>query len=204
MPLVWGFGILTVVLNLLGWWWVGLAAFAVTGAVTAFFRDPEREVPEGADLLISPADGRIVRIDDAASPEGRPEEPFRRVSIFMSPLNVHVNRIPWSGEVLSVTHKPGRFLAAYSDRAPFENERTEVVVRGSGGRVFVLVQIAGLLARRIVCHLSPGQSVERGARFGLIMFGSRVDVYLPLDAVVRVRLGENVKAGQSVLAEVPG
>lgn len=204
LPLIWGSGIVTLVLNLAGWWWIGLAALVLTFAVAAFFRDPERKIPEAANLLLSPADGRVVRIDEGVCPEGRPGESFRRVSIFMSPLDVHVNRIPWSGEVLSVSHKPGRFLAAYSDQAPFENERTEISLRDPRGRIFVFVQIAGLLARRIVCHLAPGQPVARGERFGLIMFGSRVDVYLPLETAVRVNLGERVRAGESALGEVPG
>jgi phosphatidylserine decarboxylase len=202
LPFIFGMGAVTLVLNLLGWWWSGLAALVATLAVAAFFRDPDREAPESPGLLLSPADGRVVRIDEGVSPEGRPGEQFSRVSIFMSPLNVHVNRIPWSGEVLSVKHTPGRFLAAYTERASFENERTEISLRDATGRVLVFVQIAGFLARRIVCHLLPGQSVERGTRFGLIMFGSRVDVYMPPEASVRVRIGDHVRAGVSVLGEL--
>ena len=202
LPLVYGLAAVTLVLNLLGWWWVGLVGLVLTFAVAAFFRDPERDVPEDGNLVVSPADGRIVSIAVDVSPEGFPGERSQRVSIFMSPLNVHVNRVPASGRVLSVRHTPGKFLAAFSDRASAENERNEVALRDSAGRLLVFTQIAGWLARRIVCHLSPGERVVQGSRYGLIMFGSRVDVYLPPTASLRVRLGDRVRAGADVLGEL--
>jgi len=176
----------------------------LTLAVASFFRDPEREVPEGENQVISPADGRVVAVDKEARVDSVPAEVFQRVAIFMSPANVHVNRVPVSGEVLSVQHTPGRFLAAYDERSSLENERNEVAVRDERGRPLVFVQVAGLLARRIVCHLRPGQKVEQGDRFGLIMFGSRVDVYVLPSAQIRVRVGERVRAGSGVLAEYEG
>jgi phosphatidylserine decarboxylase len=195
-------GIATLVANLLGYWWVGLLLLVLTLAVASFFRDPERVVPLG-DHVVSPADGRVVAVDREAHAETVAGETFQRVAIFMSPANVHVNRVPSSGEVVSVKHTSGRFLAAYDERSSMENERNEVVLRDLRGRLTVLVQVAGLLARRIVCNLHPGQRVEQGARFGLIMFGSRVDVYLPPSARVLVRVGDRVRAGSVVLAEYP-
>ena len=196
-----GLGVATLVADLLGLWWVGLFFLLLTLAVASFFRDPERAVPQGDDVVVSPADGRVVAIDGAAHAETLPGETFQRVAIFMSPANVHVNRVPVAGQVLSVTHTPGKFLAAYNERSSLENERNEVVVRDERGRALVFTQVAGLLARRIICYLRPGQRVEQGARFGLIMFGSRVDVYLPPAATVRVAVGDRVRAGSGVLAE---
>ncbi len=199
--MIFALGGATLVLNLIGWWWAGLVGLGVTLFVAAFFRDPEREVPEEENLIISPADGRVVAIDENQSPESMPGEKFRRVSIFMSPLNVHVNRVPASGRVVSIRHKPGKFLAAFSDRASAENERNEVLIRDASDRPLAFVQIAGWLARRIVCRLQPGQAVERGSRYGLIMFGSRVDVYVPPSALLRVQIGDRVHAGSDVIAE---
>jgi phosphatidylserine decarboxylase len=198
-----GLGVATLVADLLGFWWVGLFLLILTLAVAAFFRDPEREIPEGGDIVVSPADGRVVAIDRQAHAQTLPGETFQRVAIFMSPADVHVNRVPVGGQVLSVTHTPGRFLAAYDERSSLENERNEVVLRDERGRSLVFVQVAGLLARRIVCYLRPGQRVEQGARFGMIMFGSRVDIYLPLSATVRVTVGDRVHAGSAILAEYP-
>ena len=198
------YSLVTLVVFLAGFWWVGLFPLILTLAVASFFRDPEREVPEGENQVISPADGRVVAIDKEARVDSVPAEVFQRVAIFMSPANVHVNRVPVSGEVLSVQHTPGRFLAAYDERSSLENERNEVAVRDERGRPLVFVQVAGLLARRIVCHLRPGQKVEQGDRFGLIMFGSRVDVYVLPSAQIRVRVGERVRAGSGVLAEYEG
>ncbi|MGH7804114.1 MAG: phosphatidylserine decarboxylase family protein [Candidatus Binatia bacterium] len=201
-PLIFGSGVVALVLHLLAGWWAGLLALILTLFIASFFRDPEREIPEGEGLVVSPADGRVTAIDADRSPEGAPGEKFQRVSIFMSPLNVHVNRAPEDGTVVSVKHTPGRFVAAYDERASTENERNEVVMHDPKGRTLVFVQIAGLLARRIICRLSPGDRVARGERMGLIMFGSKVDVYLPASARVLVRVGERVRAGSHVLGEL--
>lgn len=176
----------------------------LTLGVAWFFRDPERDVPDGGDVVVSPADGRVVAVDAEARPETMPQESFRRVAIFMSPADVHVNRVPVSGEVVAVTHTPGRFLVAYDRRAALENERNEIALRDRRGRPLVFVQVAGRLARRIICRLRPGQQVEQGARFGLIMFGSRVDVYLPPAARILVSVGDRVRAGSGILAEYLG
>ncbi len=203
MPFVFALGASSLIADLLGWWWVGLALLGVTLFVASFFRDPEREIPKGENLVVSPADGKIVAIDPEESAESMPGETFQRVSIFMSPLNVHVNRIPARGEVVAVKHTPGRFLAAYDARAPRENERNEVALRHPKGYALVFTQVAGMLARRIVCTLRPGQAVEPGERYGLIMFGSRVDVYLPKPATLKVQVGNRIRAGSDVLAELP-
>ena len=162
-----------------------------------FFRDPVRVPPDGDGLVVSPADGRVVAVAEDRGVDG----PATRVSIFMSPLDVHVNRMPVSGVVEDVRHTAGKFRAAFADKASLDNERNAIVVE-SGGRRYLIVQIAGALARRIVCAVAPGERVQRGARFGMIMFGSRVDVFLPPGVVPVVRRGDRVRAGASVIAEV--
>jgi phosphatidylserine decarboxylase len=168
------------------------AAFAVY-----FFRDPERAVPGDDRCVLSPADGRVVAVVADRALDG----PATRVSIFMSPLDVHVNRNPVSGVVEQVQHTAGKFRAAFADKASLDNERNAVVIQG-GGRRYLMVQIAGALARRIICHVAPGDRVQRGARFGMIMFGSRVDLYLPPGVEPVVHKGDRVRAGTSVVAEV--
>ena len=165
-----------------------------------FFRDPERTAPVDDRAVISPADGRVVAVVSER------EERFlntqaTRVSIFMSPLDVHVNRSPVSGTVRQVQHTAGKFRAAFSDKSSLDNERNAVVLE-SGGKRYLMVQIAGALARRIVCHVGPGDRLERGQRFGMIMFGSRVDVFLPPGVQPTVSKGERVRAGLSVLGRV--
>ena len=174
--------------------------FLAAGFCLWFFRDPERTAPADDRVVVSPADGRVV----AVVPER--EERYlhalaTRVSIFMSPLDVHVNRSPVTGTVRQVQHTEGKFHAAFSDKSSLDNERNAVVLE-SGGKRFLMVQIAGALARRIVCHVGPGDRLERGQRFGMIMFGSRVDVFLPPGVQPTVSKGERVRAGQSVLGRV--
>jgi phosphatidylserine decarboxylase len=165
--------------------------FAVFTVFTIyFFRDPERVFPEGDDLFVSPADGRVLRI--IRVPEGI------RVDVFMSVFNVHVNRIPCSGRVERITYYPGRFFSAFRDKASDENERLVIEIAHGEKRVIVK-QIAGLIARRIVCHLKEGDVVHTGERFGMIKFGSRVDLTLPADTQIKVRVGDRVKAGQTVM-----
>ena len=199
IPFLFAGGGLTLALGLFDWWWVGLAELALTLFFAWFFRDPDREVPDGDGLVVSPADGRVVAIDKERTADSVPGTLFQRVSIFMSPLDVHVNRAPATGEVTSVRHSPGQFRAAFLEQASAENERTEIAMRDPAGRPLVFVQIAGMLARRIVCRLRPGETIERGARFGMIMFGSRVDVYLPEPAEILVAVGDRVRAGSDVL-----
>jgi len=165
-----------------------------------FFRDPERTAPADDRAVISPADGRVVAV--VLEREDRfLDTQATRVSIFMSPLDVHVNRSPVTGTVRQVQHTEGKFRAAFSDKSSLDNERNAVVLE-SGGKRFLMVQIAGALARRIVCHVGPGDRLERGQRFGMIMFGSRVDVFLPPGVQPTVSKGERVRAGLSVLGRV--
>jgi phosphatidylserine decarboxylase len=184
-----------------GWHGVwGLWAVAV-GLCVWFFRDPERVAPGDDRLVVSPADGKVIDIRAVQAPELL-GAPATRVSIFMSPLNVHVNRSPVAGRIETVRHTPGRFHAAFADKASDDNERNAVVLAG-GGRRFLVVQIAGALARRIVCRYAAGAMLGRGERYGLIMFGSRVDLYLPSDVTVRTAVGQRVRAGVTVIGEMP-
>ena len=183
------------------WFWSPIAA-AFLGAlclfVLFFFRDPDRTAPGGAGLVVSPADGRVVR---AESPGGGSEP--GQVSIFLSIFNVHVNRSPVAGQIQSVQYYPGAFRAAFDHRASTDNEQNVVTVRGDGHEI-VFKQIAGLIARRIVFWKRPSDSVTRGERVGLIKFGSRCDVVVPPGSSLLVKVGDRVRAGESVLAQLPG
>jgi phosphatidylserine decarboxylase len=192
-------GLVTALAAFYGAWPLTLLGLALTAFLVNFFRDPEREIPPGDALVTSPADGKVVAVLDGVEAPRYLEHPCRRISIFMSPLNVHVNRMPVSGRVVAVEHTAGKFHAAFLDKASEFNERNAVVVEDARGERILFVQIAGQLARRIVCRAAPGQDVRRGERYGMIMFGSRLDVYLPLGVEVRVKVGDRVAAGSSVL-----
>ena len=167
-----------------------------------FFRNPARTAPEGAGLVVSPADGRIVFA--GGCPPGRyAAAPGKQVSVFMSPLDVHVNRAPVSGRVASVRYHPGEYHVASVEKASLRNEQNGVTIETPGGGSVTYVQIAGMVARRIVCDLAEGDSVRRGQRVGLIRFGSRVDVFLPADAELRVGQGDRVRAGETVIGVLP-
>ncbi len=183
------------------WDW-RIAALLMSGAafIAYFFRNPARRIPEGENLVVSPADGKIVKI--AALAEGEGELPGGQcISIFLNIFDVHVNRAPIRGELERVEYRRGRFKVAYDEEASRLNEQNILTIRGHGVRL-VVKQIAGLLARRVVCWKKPGQSLERGELFGLIRFGSRVDVLLPREVRIRVKVGERVKGGSSILGEV--
>lgn len=174
----------------------------VAALLAFFFRDPERMVPQGERLVLAPADGRIVAIKPFTDWQGPFGEPLTRVSIFLSVLDVHVNRAPLTAVVNAVTHTPGRFVAAWGEAASAENEQTLIHFASPDGDVWVK-QIAGLVARRIVCRLKPGQKVAAGDRIGLIRFGSRVDCILPAAAELKVRRGQAVKGGSTILGVIP-
>ena len=185
--------------------WLGWLLLPVTIWCIAFFRDPERKAPEGPGLIICPADGKLLPIVEAAPPPelGLGDAPRVRLSIFMNVFNVHVNRNPVSGQVIAKAYRPGKFFNASFDKASIHNERMSIRLRpdgDDGARDLAVVQIAGLVARRIVCDLAQGQSVKRGARFGIIRFGSRVDVYLPPGTEILVTPGMTTVAGETVLA----
>jgi len=173
----------------------------VTLFVVWFFRNPERTVPPGDNNVISPADGKIIDIREVD--EARIlKKKMLKISIFMNLFNVHVNRSPCTGKVVDILYNPGKFVSANLDKASLENEQNAVVLETPAGEKIIFIQIAGLIARRIVCWLREGQYVKRGERFGLIRFGSRVDVYLPVGTDVSVSLGDKVKAGESILARM--
>jgi phosphatidylserine decarboxylase len=189
-----------VVALFLDWMWVAAAAGIVSVFFVNFFRDPERRPPSNPQAVVAPADGRVLRADVVE--DGRfLQGPARMVSIFMSPLDVHVNRSPSAGRVTDVRYHPGRYFRAFAEKASLDNEQNAIVLEDERGRTMAFVQIAGFLARRIVCYLKPGVITERGARCGMIMFGSRVDVFLPADVALRVAVGSRTRAGETVIAE---
>lgn len=176
-------------------------AAVVTFLVLNFFRDPERAVPKGDDLVIAPADGKVISVGEVFEPAWINGQALR-VCIFMSPLDVHVNRFPVSGRVGYVEHVPGRFTPAFRDKASEDNERTLIGIERGGDRV-LFKQISGSLARRIVADVSVGARAVAGERFGMIKFGSRVDVLLPLSAEVAVGVNDRAVAGETVIARIP-
>lgn len=179
----------------------GIPFWIVTVWCVWFFRDPERLIPVEPGVIVAPADGRVVAITEVAeAPLG--VGPARKFSIFMNVFSVHVNRVPLAGRVRAVAYHPGRFFNAALDKASLENERMEVFMEGDDGTKVCFVQVAGLIARRIVCRLREGDRMDRGGRFGLIRFGSRVDVYVPLDARILPSLGDRTRAGETVIARV--
>jgi phosphatidylserine decarboxylase len=192
--------VLFVFSTFLGWIGVGLTVWCYY-----FFRDPERVTPDRPGLIISPADGVISLIEPAVPPAelGMPDEALTRVSVFMNVFNCHVNRTPVSGEIRAVSYRPGKFFNASLDKASVDNERNSLCVKMDNGQELAVVQIAGLVARRIVCFVEPGATLQRGERFGLIRFGSRLDVYLPKGVEPMVRIGQTMIAGETVLAELP-
>jgi phosphatidylserine decarboxylase len=202
----WPYIAIAVALNALlfalaGWW--GLLLVPMSVWCIAFFRDPERTVPEGEGLVVSPADGVLLPVVQAVPPVelGMGDQPRTRLSIFMNVFNVHVNRVPADGTVTALSYRPGKFINASFDKASDDNERMSVRLRMPNGAELAFVQIAGLVARRIRCDLRKDQQVRRGERFGIIRFGSRLDVYLPAEAAVKVVKGQKIVAGETILAE---
>ncbi len=209
----WPFIAIFVAVNALLFWlwlWAGLAFLVLTVWCVAFFRDPERTPPPGELRLVSPADGKLLPIVEMPPPPelGLGPAPRRRLSIFMDVFNVHVNRMPLSGTVIALAYRPGKFLNASFDKASEHNERMAARLRPEGASDpdsdIAVVQIAGLVARRIVCDVKQGDAVRRGARYGMIRFGSRLDVYLPSSAKIVIQDGSVTRAGETVLAELQG
>ena len=181
---------------------ISVIFFALTFFILWFFRDPKRNKPQDSSLIISSADGKVCLIDEAYPPQETPlkEEKMKRICVFMNVFNVHVNRSPVQGEVQNIIYKKGQFLNASLDKASEKNERNSLVIKTENGTQVVVVQIAGLIARRILSFISPADRLFQGERFGLIRFGSRVDIYLPLDAIEKCKVGDKVVAGESILA----
>ena len=183
---------------------IALIGFFLTFFVLWFFRDPKRNTPQDENIIISSADGKVCLIDEAYPPEELPIESqkMKRICVFMNVFNVHVNRSPVQGNVDHIVYKEGKFLNASLDKASDKNERSSLVLNTQNGTKIIVVQIAGLIARRILSFISPNMLLNQGERFGLIRFGSRVDIYLPLDAVEKCKVGDKVVAGESILASL--
>jgi phosphatidylserine decarboxylase len=178
-----------------------LLGLTVTLGICFFFRDPDRVVPAGNGLVVSPADGKVISTDRVS---GSPvsEAPCIRISVFMTVFNVHVNRIPHEGKIRRIKYSPGNFFSANLDKASTRNEHNAVLLETENGISIGFVQVAGLIARRIICDIQEEEYVKRGQRFGMICFGSRLDVYIPPDSRIRVAVGDKVKAGTSVLGNL--
>jgi len=191
----------TLVFALLGLIIPALLGLATTFFIIYFFRDPDRTVPNSGGLFVSPADGKIVTagtVENSTYYEGT----CLKISVFMSVFNVHVNRMPCKGKVKKIIYNPGKYFSANLDKASKENEQNAVYLKTEDGKEICTVQIAGLIARRIICRIQEGDEVDRGQRFGMICFGSRLDVYLPKDSKLNVAVGDIVKAGTTVLGEL--
>ena len=189
----------TLITAILGYDFLAWPSLLLTTFVVAFFRDPERMTDALPEKLISPADGKIILIEEQTD-DTYLQEQVIKISIFMNIFNVHVNRIPFDGTVEKILYKPGQFYSADSEKGALLNERCAVVLTTQSGERMAFVQVAGLIARRIVNWLEPSDTVQRGRRFGLIRFGSRVDLYLPKTSQVHVKLGQKVRAGETAIA----
>jgi len=201
-PFLFAAAFVTAILALLELTVAALIALCATFFIAYFFRDPDRVTPDSDRCIVSPADGRVLKtvvVDSSPYFEG----PCLMVSIFMSVFNVHVNRVPFDGRITAIDYYPGKFIAANRDKSSTDNERNAVYLETATGVKMTFVQVAGLVARRIICNIQSGDNVQRGQRFGMICFGSRVDVYLPPDTKPKVSAGQSVKAGASVLCELP-
>lgn len=202
-PFIGGAAFVTVVFAILGWGIVTILALALTLFIAWFFRNPERVPPAGEKKVVAPADGRVIFVGKVLEERCFGGREVTKISIFMNVFNVHVNRLPVSGTVLDRFYNPGSFLNAALDKASLENEQAGLVVQTAEGEKVLFVQIAGLIARRIVTYPRIGDRVERGRRYGLIRFGSRVDVYLPAGCAIHACLGDLTVAGETVLGELP-
>ncbi|MBF0451902.1 MAG: phosphatidylserine decarboxylase family protein [Candidatus Magnetomorum sp.] len=199
LPFIYTSAFLALIFAILGM--PGLTVFMLFTSlcITLFFRDPDRVIPQHEKAVISPADGKVI-IAEIMDSSPYFDQPCLKISIFMTVFNVHVNRMPCNGKVADVIYHPGKFVSANLDKASTDNERNAVVVNLENGQSMAVVQIAGLIARRIISQVHPGDTVQKGQRFGMICFGSRLDVYLPQDTELHVKVGDRVKSGASILA----
>ena len=196
-PLIIIFALITILVYVFGKPWIAVLSLAFTLFMVLFFRDPDRTIPEDKGVFVSPADGKVILIKDVYEKDYLKAE-SKEISIFMSIFNVHVNRAPCEGNVSLIKHSPGKFLVAHKDAASIENENTVMVLEGKDGKILVR-QVAGLIARRIVCRVKANDVLRRGERYGMIKFGSRLDVYLPKETEIQIKVGDKVKAGETVL-----
>lgn len=200
-PFIFFFFALTIAISFI-WIWAAPFAFILTIFMVYFFRDPERKIPDKKGIFVAPADGKVILIRRVVEDKYLNKETME-VSIFMSPLDVHVNRSPCDGKVRSVVYSPGRFFSAYKHEASLKNENITMVLETEYGDIIVR-QVAGFLARRAVCRVKEGEFLKRGDRFGIIKFSSRVDLYLPPNTLIMVEKGDKVRAGETIIGEVKG
>jgi phosphatidylserine decarboxylase len=183
---------------------LGLLGFVATLWCIFFFRDPERVTPLEENAIISPADGVVTRIEfgvEAPEDLGYGKKRFNKISVFLNVFNVHVNRVPLAGKVTKISYKPGKFLSANADESSSENERNSAVIQTAEGKEVIFVQVAGLVARRIVSDLKVGQEVQAGDRYGIIRFGSRADIYLSEDVTIKTLVGQTMVGGETIIAK---
>jgi phosphatidylserine decarboxylase len=199
-PFIIFFGLAAIATAFLGGGFYAVAPLIITLFMVHFFRDPDRNAPDDRGAFVSPADGRVILIRDVHEPKYIHAD-TKEISIFMSPMDVHVNRAPCDGRVKSVKHNEGRFCAAYKDEASVCNENIEMVLETQYGDLLVR-QVAGFLARRAVCRKKEGDTLKRGERYGIIKFSSRVDLYMPGSVKLRIKLGDAVKAGETIIGEM--
>lgn len=198
LPFIFFTAMATLTFALLDCWFMATVLLVALFFVLNFFRDPERVVPQEPGVAVSPADGKVIKVETMRDP--MTGEDRTAVCVFMNVFNVHVNRMPVAGRIARISYFGGKFLNASFDKASTDNERNSLLIEDGDGRSWTMVQIAGLIARRIICWSEEGDSLSRGQRFGLIKFGSRVDLYLPAEYEPTVRIGDKVFAGQSILA----
>jgi phosphatidylserine decarboxylase len=196
LPFIIPLGVFTIVFAFFGFAWLTFLFFVATAFVTWFFRNPQRKTPDDTKAVVSPADGEIIKIEDIMKNDLL-KCPSKKVSIFMNIFNVHVNRIPYSGVVKGIYYNKGDFFSADLDKASLSNERNSILITTDDGKEILTVQIAGLIARRIECWVKEGMNVCKGERFGLIRFGSRLEVFLPSDSIMSAKVGDKVKAGET-------
>ncbi|HTL61135.1 MAG TPA: phosphatidylserine decarboxylase family protein [Nitrospira sp.] len=189
---------ITLITGLLGWMPIAVAAGLVTVFVSWFFRNPPRAIPQGAGLIVSPGDGKVLAVEEEFEPRYLKDRAIR-ISIFLNVFDVHINRIPCEGTIEDVQYQPGLFLVASKPHATLKNEQNAVMIKTVEGAKVLCVQVAGLIARRIVWWVNPKDRAVRGERYGLIRFGSRMDTYLPVRAAIKVAVGDRVKGGETIL-----
>lgn len=199
-PFIFSSAFVTLIFAILGMTYLTLIGLVVSFFLCGFFRDPDRVIPNIDGVIVSPADGKVILVN-SVNHSVFYEGSCKKISIFMSLFNVHVNRIPVDGTVKKVRYYPGKFYGAHQDKATSQNEHNAVFLESVDGKNICVVQVAGLIARRIICKVQPGDEMQRGQRFGLICFGSRLDVYLPEDAEIKVTVGDRIKAGSSLLGQ---
>ncbi|MGB9716267.1 MAG: phosphatidylserine decarboxylase family protein [Thermodesulfovibrionales bacterium] len=199
-PFIILFAIISVLIYIFARPWLAIFPLIITLFMCFFFRDPDRNIPTDEGIFVSPADGKVILVRDIYEKDYLKKE-SKEISIFMSIFDVHVNRSPCDGKVSFIKHSSGKFFIAHKDIASLKNENTLMVIEGKYGKILVR-QVAGFIARRIVCRVKIGDEIRRGERYGMIKFGSRLDVYLPKDAKIKVRVGDKVRAGETILGEI--